>query len=71
MARETDGFRYALEAVLSFSGGRHMLNTSEVCAFTGFKSIKTVKKHFPMNGGFISATELARCMSATPKRGKR
>lgn len=68
MAREADGYRNALEAILSFTGGCMMLNYSQVKDFTGLGDNRTVRRRFPMQKGQIAATELARCLSATPKK---
>ena len=50
-----------LEQILAFTGGRQLLNLSDIRKFTGMKDLRTIQRHFPLQkGGYISAATLAR-----------
>ena len=55
-------YRNNLEQILSFTGGRQLLNASEVMRFTGIKDRRTLRGKFPMHDNTISAATLARCL---------
>ena len=59
---EHPAYRDNLEQVLAFTGGRHLLTIKDVKAFTGLADPRTVRKHFPLVDGHISAATLARCL---------
>ena len=40
-----------------------MLTTGDLCRYTGMIDHRTVKRHFPVEHGYISAATLARCMA--------
>lgn len=63
MAREKAAYRDNLEFLLERSGGKAMLNISEVCRICGI-SYRTAKQLFPFNDmNLISLPTLARAMS--------
>ena len=43
--------------------GKELLNLRETAAILGFKDTRTVKKRFPFKDGYISLTNLARCLT--------
>ena len=61
-------YRDNLEAVLAFTGGRHLLNAKEVGAFLGI-DYRTARKRYDFDKyGAISAPTLARQMCSA-RRG--
>lgn len=66
---EHPAYRDNLEQVLQFTGGRQMLNVTEVGRFTGLKDPRTIKRRFPyFVDNYISAATLARCMCGGGKK---
>lgn len=63
MPRERPAYRDNLEDILSFTGGKRMLTTADVRRYTGLVDIRTIKRHFPIQKGVISAPTLARCLA--------
>ena len=64
MAREKENFRDNLERLDRAFPETEILTVKQVCAYTGFRSPNTVKKHYPFQkGGYISKVALARAMS--------
>ena len=63
MGRELPGYRENLEDILRFTGGKRMLTTGDLCRYTGMTDHRTVKRHFPVEHGYISAATLARCLA--------
>ena len=59
---EHPDYRNNLEQILKFTGGKNLLNVSEVCRFTGIIDHRTVKKRYPFIDNYISAATLARHM---------
>lgn len=58
---EHPAYRDNLEQILAFTGGRQLLNLSDIRKFTGMKDLRTIQRHFPLQkGGYISAATLAR-----------
>jgi hypothetical protein len=62
MARELDGYRRQLEDILEFFGGARMLTLGQVRIYTGINDYRTLKRRFPFEGRYISATALAHAM---------
>ena len=62
MAREPQGYRENLQAILEFSGGKHLLNVQDVCRFTGL-TYRTVKSRYPFIKNYISAASLAQALT--------
>lgn len=60
---ESRYYRDNLEAILSFTGGRHVLTVEDVRQFTGIKDGRTLHRRFPFCGHTISAPTLARALS--------
>ena len=60
---ENKFYRDNLEAILAFTGGRHILTVNDVRRFTGIKDNRTLHRRFPFNGHTISAPTLARSMA--------
>ena len=58
--REKEGYRETLEFIVNRTGGRTMLTLKDVRELTGIKDNRTLKKRYSFNGGYISATRLAR-----------
>jgi len=56
-------YRDNLQAILEFSGGRHLLFVGEVRQYLGLSDTRVVRKHFPIKDNYISAETLARCLS--------
>ena len=52
-------YRDNLEAVLAYTGGRHLLTAKEVGAFLGI-DYRTAKRRYDFRDGYISAPSLAR-----------
>lgn len=63
MARERPAYRDNLQDILEFSGGKHTLTIDDVRRYTGIKDARTLKRHYPFQGRYISAPTLARCLS--------
>ena len=63
MSREKAAYRQNLEDILTFTGGRRLLSMSDVRQYTGLKDNRSVKKHFPIVDGYISAATLASCLA--------
>lgn len=63
MPRERPAYRDNLQDILEFFGGRRLLTIQDVRAYTGLVDQRTIKRHFPFDGRFISAPTLARCLS--------
>lgn len=61
-------YRENLEQILTFTGGRQMLNMKDVMEFTGIKKYPTLHKKFPFVNGYISAATLAKCLCGTYKK---
>ena len=62
--RELEGYRDNLEDILAFFNDKRMLSVKDVKRYTGLKDYYAIKKRFPfMEGGYISAVTLARCMA--------
>ena len=62
-------YRDNLEQILKFTGGKQVLTVSQVREFTGMVDSRTIRRHFPiMNGGYISAATLARCLCGGGKQ---
>ena len=59
---ESFAYRENLEQILQFTGGKNLLNVSEVGRFTGLVDQRTIKRRYPFVDGRISAATLARCM---------
>ena len=62
MPREKEAYRDNLEQILNFTGGKQVLNITEVANFTGIGRHTVVKK-YPFKKGSISAATLARELS--------
>ena len=67
MSRERNGMRENLQDILEFFSGKRLLTVSDVSRYTGVANRASVKKMFPFNENYISATTLAMCLS--PKEG--
>ena len=65
---ENQYYRDNLEQILSFSGGKNLLNVSEVARFTGIVDRRVVKRIYPFVDNRISAATLARCMCGSIKK---
>ena len=65
---ESYAYRENLEQILQFTGGKNLLNISEVSRFTGISDRRTVKRLFPFVNSRISAATLARCMCGGGKQ---
>lgn len=66
MSREQFAYRDNLEAILAFSGGRHVLTVREVmlyCDGVVHTNYTSFKGRFPFKNNRISAETLARCLS--------
>lgn len=63
MSKELPGYRENLEDILAFTGGKRMLAMGDLLKYTGFGDPRTVRRHFPLENGYISAATLARCLS--------
>ncbi|MBS4786210.1 MAG: hypothetical protein KH009_08890 [Clostridiales bacterium] len=60
---DSQAYRDTLELLLHLTQGRLLLNVEEVCRLTGL-SRKTVKKHYPFDGGNrIAVPQLARLLT--------
>ena len=49
------------------SNGKEMLNLRETAVILGFKDVRTVKRLYPFENGYISLATLARCMTPNIK----
>ena len=57
-----------LDMLREKANGKELLNLRETADILGFKDTRTVKRRFPFKDGYISLTNLARCMTpGTPK----
>ena len=65
---ENQYYRDNLEQILSFSGGKNLLNVSEVARFTGIVDRRVIKRIYPFVDNRISAATLARCMCGSIKK---
>lgn len=65
---EPFAYRENLEQILEFSGGKNLLNISEVARFTGIADRRVVKRIYPFVDNRISAATLARCMCGGGKQ---
>ena len=65
---ESFAYRENLEQILQFTGGKNLLNMSEVARFTGISDRRTGKRLFPFVNSRISAGTLARCMCGGGKQ---
>lgn len=65
MSREAEFYRDNLEDILAFTGGKHLLTVADLCRYTGMVDQRTVKRHFPVVDGYISAATLAQCLART------
>ena len=65
---ESFAYRENLEQILQFTGGKNLLNISEVSRFTGISDRRTVKRLFPFVNSRISAATLARYMCGGGKQ---
>ena len=63
MSRERNGMRENLQDILEFFSGKRLLTVSDVSRYTGVASRASVKKMFPFNENYISATTLAMCLA--------
>lgn len=62
MPREYPDYRNTIEQLNRLFPERELLTVKEVMQVTGYKSVNTVKKHFPVNNGKINKATLARIM---------
>lgn len=62
MPREYPDYRNTIEQLNRLFPERELLTVKEVMQVTGYKSVNTVKKRFPVNNGRINKATLARCM---------
>lgn len=61
-------YRDNLDMLREKANGKELLNLRETADILGFKDTRTVKRRFPFKDGYISLTNLARCMTpGTPK----
>ena len=68
---EHPAYRDNLEQILAFTGGRQLLNLSDIRKFTGMKDLRTIQHHFPLQkGGYISAATLARQLCGGKKQSR-
>ncbi len=58
MAREKANYRIVLEDILTSTGGKRLLNVSDVARYTG-KGMDWCRKHVPFSNGHITAVALA------------
>ena len=65
---EPFAYRENLEQILSFSGGKNLLNVSEVARFTGIVDRRVVKRIYPFVDNRISAATLACCLCGGGKQ---
>lgn len=63
MPRERPAYRDNLQDILEFFGGKRVLSIQDVRQYTGMVDLRTIKRHFPVRDGIISAATLARCLS--------
>lgn len=62
--REKQGYREQLACILTFTEGKNLLSLKDVREFTGVKDNRTLKKRYSFENGYISASELAKQMTA-------
>ena len=65
---ESFAYRENLEQILQFTGGKNLLNISEVSRFTGISDRSTVKRLFPFVNTRISADTPPRCICGGGKQ---
>ena len=65
---EPFAYRENLEQILQFTGGKNLLNISEVARFTGIADRRVVKRIYPFVDNRISAATLARCLCGGGKK---
>ena len=65
---EPFAYRENLEQILQFTGGKNLLNISEVSKFTGIADRRVVKRIYPFVDNRMSAATLARCMCGGGKQ---
>ena len=65
---EPFAYRENLDQILQFTGGKNLLNISEVSKFTGIADRRVVKRIYPFVDNRISAATLARCMCGGGKQ---
>ena len=65
---EPFAYRENLEQILQFTGGKNLLNISEVSKFTGIADRRVVKRIYPFVDNRISAATLARCLCGGGKQ---
>lgn len=63
MPRERPAYRDNLQDILEFFGGKRVLSIQDVRQYTGMVDLRTIKRHFPVRDGIISAATLARYLS--------
>lgn len=64
MAREKQDFRATLEQLNTLYPGRELLTVDEVKTVTGYRTLDSVKKHFPsVCGGKYNKTTVARILA--------
>ena len=63
MPREQTGYRENLQDILEYFGGKRLLSTNDVRAYTGIQDNRTLKKRFPFSDGYIGAVTLALCLT--------
>lgn len=62
MSREKPAYRDNVEALLRYSGGKHLLTVSDVAAYCG-RDRRTVIRKYDLRPGGITVETLARRMS--------
>ena len=67
MPREYPDYRNTVEQLNRLFPERELLTVKEVMQITGYKSVNTVKKHFPVSNGKINKATLARIMCQAVK----
>lgn len=65
---ESFAYRENLEQILQFTGGKNLLNISEVSRFTGISDRRTVKAPVPVCEQPDQRRHLARCMCGSGKQ---
>lgn len=63
MPRELPGYRENLQDVLEFFHGKRLLTVLDVGSYTGMKNYDSIKRRFPFKDRYISAVNLALCLS--------
>ena len=65
MPREYPDYRNTIEQLNRLFPDRELLTIKEVMQITGYKSVNSVKKYFPVTNGRINKATLARCLCQT------